>query len=78
MKADKTCPKCRSRNVGFAARPVGYTTSLQFRFGSTQVASERWLCTDCGYVEIYAIDLDHDWSELLDVYYGAPKGGPFR
>jgi predicted nucleic-acid-binding Zn-ribbon protein len=76
MRHDRQCPKCRSRNVGFALKPKGFSTTLML--GETQVASERWLCTDCGYVEVYAVDLDHDWSAVLDVYYGAPKDGPFR
>jgi predicted nucleic-acid-binding Zn-ribbon protein len=76
MKHDRQCPKCRGRNVGYAVKPVGYSTSLMF--ADTTVASERWLCTDCGYVEIYATDLEHDWSTVLDVYFGAPKAGPFR
>lgn len=76
MKHDRQCPKCRGRNVGCASRPTGSTRSLLL--GDTEVAAERWLCTDCGYVELYAIDLDHDWATVLDVYYGAPKQGPFR
>lgn len=72
MKHDKTCPKCKSRNVGFARVPGSGTQALLFN--RTWVASERWLCTDCGYVETYVADVTQtEWPRALDGYFGGPK-----
>lgn len=55
MKRTKQCPKCDSRRVGFGVEGPNTSASLYIT-ESVAVASERWLCTDCGYVEWYVRD----------------------
>ena len=42
MKKTGTCPKCGSRNVIHADKPY------------PKLNNQRWMCTDCGYIEWYA------------------------
>lgn len=84
MKRDKQCPKCSSRKVGYSINDVGSSKSLSFGrgFGASyvvEVKSERWLCLDCGYVEVYAVELEGvDWLATFDEYFGPIETGPFR
>ena len=77
MKRTKQCPKCSSRRVGYSV--TGRHALATLSIGDQDVTSERWLCIDCGYVEVYAIEIEGvDWPAVLDQFYGAIETGPFR
>ena len=80
MKRHKQCPKCSSRKVGYSINDVGSSKSLLFEkggHGGVHVKSELWLCLECGYVEVYAVEIqDVDWVARLDEYFGPIEAGP--
>jgi predicted nucleic-acid-binding Zn-ribbon protein len=76
MKRHKQCPKCGSRKVGYAVNDLGSSKTLLV---GQAVRSENWLCVECGYVEVYAIDIaDVDWASTLDQFFGPMETGAYR
>jgi transposase-like protein len=63
MKKNHTCPKCASTNVVSTMDQPFYTKVYPRPAFENSSIVERYVCTDCGYLETYLVE-DEELTEL--------------
>lgn len=53
---DGICPKCGSDQVYTQRGETGATTVFVGKFGMSRFHAVQYICTECGYLELYAPD----------------------
>lgn len=67
MKSSGNCPKCGSREIYTDAGVTAYGQTRLLQVGFWRTATlDRYMCTRCGYVELYLRDKDRNNTGLMD------------